>query len=357
MAMASNLDQLTSEQIFELASELDKKGRFWLVRQLLPTLTSEQLTDLLTEVDETLSQVVLDEEGALDARAKFNIKEVNNNFYAYIEHWGRAMYCNLYIGPLRIMPGIKYKLTHKKTKEVKTLAGLGIYREGEQVYLRIQHLTPVNEEKSYLFYDRSHRFPRRPQEEGIDPLFGRKEWKIEVIGKLEETLEPDKEPAALEPAPILETPQPRKKILHTGKLNSIPSSAPKTEPARAKKTHALIRTKRKFATQIEDYLEQWELLSQAIPSNPQWKLTPYADGLVLLNQAQEVVVEFNNTSQTLKTTSAEALLSWLQEIMFSVASSKLVNQQMQSAANQWLTLLASAPLEDSNQLLAYLFNL
>ena len=99
------------------------------------------------------------------------------------------------------------------------------------------------------------------------------------------------------------------------------------------------------------------MLSGAIPTNPQWKLVQHAEGLALCNQDQEVVVELNTSSQLLMARSAHALLTWLQEIMLAVASSKLVNEQQRTFASRWLPKLSCAPLDDNNRLLAHLFNL
>lgn len=342
------------EQVLELALDLDQKARYRVVRKLIPTLDAWQIEELLASVEDILEKVLVEEE-ALEQRAKFVYKQISNNHYAYIQHWGEEQYINFYIGPIRFLPGKKYKLTHKKTGEVQTFFGLGLYRDGEQVYMKLKYLSPIEQEQSYLFYDRTLRFPRRPQEEGIEPLFSKKIWKIEVISELSQEIEDkeqvDIEQPTVEPKllPAKEERRPRKTIPLLEKVEQ--------QRAPQRKNKAVVRVKRKFFSQIETYLEQWELLSQAIPSNPQWKLVRYAEGLALCNQAQEVVVELNTSSQLLTAHSTHALLTWLQEMMLAVASSKLVNEQQKTVATGWLPKLSCAPLEDNNRLLAHLLNL
>lgn len=344
------------EQVLELALKLDQKARFRLVRRLIPTLDSWQIEEVLTSAEDALEKVLLEEEEEAEGpRAKFLYKEISNNNYAYIQHWDEAQYINLYIGPIRFLPGKKYKLTHKKTGEVQTLEGLGLYRDGEQVYMKLKYLTPIEQEQSYLFYDRSARFPRRPQEEGIEPLFSKKIWKIQVIEESSQELgdgeqvDPKQPAAQAEPLPAKEEHRPRKTTSLVGKFEQ--------QQVLQRKTKAVVHVKRKFFTQVETCLEQWELLSGAIPSNPQWKLVRYAQGLALCNQDQQVIVELNTSSQLLTAHSAHALLTWLQEIMLAVASSKLVNEQQRTVATRWLPKLSCPPLDDNNRLLAHLFNL
>lgn len=350
--MAIHTNQV--EQVLELALKLDQKARCRVVRRLIPTLDSWQIEDLLASAEDALEAVLLAEEEMIGPRASFLYKEISNNYYAYIQHWGEQQYINLYIGPIRFLPDKKYKLTHKETGEVQTLVGLGLYRDGEQAYMKLKFLSPIEKEESYLFYDRSAQFPRRPQEEGIEPLFSKKIWKIEVIKELSQELangervDQDSSSVKAVSLPTKEESRPRKTI------SSVGGSEPQ---APQRKTKAVVRVKRRFLNQVKTYLEQWEFLSRAIPSNPQWKLIEFTDGLALCNQEQKVVVELNTSSQILTAHSAHALLTWLQEIMLAVASSQLVNEEHRTVASGWLPKLSCAPLEDNNRLLAHLFNL
>lgn len=344
---------LTSDTVLELASGLNRKARYRVVVRLLRTLDSEQLEQLSQTLENTLTDAILEEEAALESYAKFLYKDINNNFYAYIQHWGEKMYWNHYIGPMRFMPGKKYKLTHKKTGEVQILEGLGLYRDGEQVYMKLKHLTPIEQEQNYLFYDPTLRFPRRPQEDCIDIAFSKKEWRIDVMeeeasDEEEEELEQEQQPTA-----TIEESKPRKKI--SSDLN-LPLPNPLKTP-QPKKSKGLVRVKRNLIPQIKGYLEQWKMLNQMVSSTSQWKLIEHPEGFVLCNQAEEVIVEFNSVSHLLSTKSAQALHSWLKEIMLAVTNSKLITEQNKVVANQWMSRFNHAPLEDSNKLLAYLFNL
>lgn len=350
--MAIHTNQV--EQVLELALKLDQKARYRVVRRLIPTLDSWQIEDLLASAEDTLERVRLEEE-EIGPRAKFLYKEISNNNYAYIQHWGEQQYINLYIGPIRFLPGMKYKLTHKITKQVQTLMGLGLHRDGEQVYMKLKFLSPIEQEESYLFYDHSAQFPRRPQEEGIEPLFSKKIWKIEVIEEASQELANGEQVDQMQPTveavslSTKEESRPRKTI------SSVRKSEQQQAPQR--RTKAVVQVKRRFLNQVKTYLEQWEFLSRAIPSNPQWKLIEHTDGVVLCNQDQQVVVELNTSSQLLTAHSAHALLTWLQEIMLAVASSQLVNEEHRTVASGWLPKLSCAPLSDNNRLLAHLFNL
>ena len=95
--MSIKFNQLTSEQVLELASDLDQKGRYRVVSKLIPTLDSWQIEELLASAEDVLETVILQEEEAVGRRAKFLYKPISNNHYAYIQHWGEAQYINLYM--------------------------------------------------------------------------------------------------------------------------------------------------------------------------------------------------------------------------------------------------------------------
>lgn len=361
--MTINLNRVTAKQVAKLVSELDSKGRFQVILELLHTLESGQLQELLEAVDQKYGEALLDEEESFEEEYKFEYKEISNNFYAYVRQRGNVQ-CNEYLGPMRFLPGKKYQLTHKLNNTIKTLAGLGLHRDGEQIYLRIQHLSPIDEVKSYLYYDKTQPFPRRPQEEGIEPLFSKKEWKIKCLGPIkgpEASLdEQEKTHSRTEAAQ-----QPKKFAIKEGqdtyqeKTSSVARRSKPSQPEmpQKRKPQLIIQVKKNFIPQVITCLEQWEVLSQALPSNSQWKLMRSTDRLVLHNQAGEAIVDYNSASQVLTTQSASSLLSWLLEIMSAVANSKVVNRQQKSTASRWLPRLQCAPSKDSIELLAYLFYL
>jgi hypothetical protein len=360
--MAINLNQLTSGQVIELASHLDKRERYRAVRQLLYTLDSRQLEDLEVALAHTLTEVLLEEQENELELAKFAYKRIppsSNNHYAYIRQWAREEFVpNIYIGKMQFMPDKVYQLTHKVTSETQTLAGLGLYRDGEQVYLKLHHLTPVDKVESYLFYDKTLRFPRRPQEDNIEAFFSKKQWKIECLGTLEEFEASQKQSHPRLESLSQEAPQAKKLTPRQPKKFIAPDLAsPTAIKEQDKPLPAKITVQKKFVPQVKAFLEQWEKFSHLLSSHPQWRLRKDSNGLTLQDSQGKAILEYNTTSGTLTTSSAHALHDWLEEIMFAVAKSQLVNEKQQSVASRWLTRLKSAPLQNSDKLLAYLFNL
>ncbi len=378
--MAINLERVTSEQIVDLASELHNRERLRAILGMLelkPALESLQLKKILETVERILSDVLLEEEDPTEEQAKYEYKDVRNNYYAYIKQWNREPRSD-YLGPVRFLPGVKYQLTHKsQSGVVHTLIGLGLQREKEQIFLKIKHLTPQTEVKSYLYYDSSLRFPRRPQEDCIDTVFSKREWKIECLGPVKtdeiakgnvlsssilEKLELEAK-EQLQANQTLVTPSTEKDNKYNQESNelvervvSVKSYTPR-KILQTQKTQLTIPVKNSFIPQVVNHFKQWEALSQAVPTNPQLQLINYADRLVISSQEGELLVEYDITSQTLLTQSAQTLLTTLQTIALAVASSKIVSLQQQTIASRLLPKLQFAPLENSIQLLAYLFDL
>jgi len=337
--MPVNLDLKTRKDVAELVARLDARTKRMFWAELVDAMKEPgQLEELLAAAEQRLADILLNEEEDPKIRAKFEYKEVDSNFYAYIRLWGETQ-LNLYIGPMRFLPGVRYRLTHKNSREVKTLVGMGLYRDEEQVYLKIQHLTPTDEIKSYLFYDRTQRFPRRPQEDVIEINFSKKEWKIENLGLIE----------GLEGA-VVET------LTAPVDVDALKAPIPRFEsPAKQQKIE--VQVKSKSVTQVKDYMTQWAVLSRALPTNPQWELSHLPNRILLHREGGEMIVEFNSSSRTLSNKSPRLLLSNLDQIMFKVASSALVNREQQSVASRWLLRLQRAPKTDNEELLNYLFNL
>lgn len=375
--MASNTGRVDIGQIVESAFELEEKDRLQIMLKLFPTLKSSSVERLLEIGEQILADILLNEEKTLEHQAKFEYKEVKGGFYAYLRDWGGEKH-NSYLGPMRFMPGYKYNLTHRLRKTVITLVSLGLYREEEKIYLMLQQLTPVFETQSYLYYDKNdvENYPRRPQI-SLENLFSKRKWVIECLGPIEAGAETQKT-FLVSGVPTIEKLKSLEPIYQSNetKKSSVPSAitdvkqVQKTERLAAKrivpipmetprnrKVQSVVQVKKNFIPGVIKILEQWEELSQAIPSSPQWKIARNGDGVALCNQAGDIVVQYDNSSQALVALSAHSLLAWLREIMFAVASSKMVSQHQQSIAERWLPRLECAPKQDGAELLAHLFNL
>lgn len=353
--MAIDINRTTSTRLIDLVLELEKADRLHVVWRLIPTLDSVNLNKLLLFVEQTLETVQLAEDEALEEKAKFEYKEIISKeklyYYGCIRQWGRELR-NEHVGPVRFLPGIKYRLTHKSQERFELLIGLGLYRDGEQVYLKIQHLLPKIEVKSYLFYDPSLRFPRRPQKEGIDVIYSKKEWNVECLGIAQDN-ELKEAPASVLPNYIFEKFRKRENVNYQQSQEKINL----TNDLQQQKQWSAVQVRKIFATQVETYLDQWEMLSQALPDNQQLNLIRSGERIVISNQHGEILLEYNTKSQILKTQSVYALLTCLQNITLTVTSSTLVTLKQQTIASRWLAKLQTAPLENKTQLLAYFFDL
>lgn len=353
--MTIDQDQTASSmEVVKLALELEKPDRLHVVWRLVPTLNSSDLNKLLLFVEQTLEAVQLEENEAIEQKAKFEYKEMFSkekaHYYGCIRQWGREIR-NEHIGPVRFLPGIKYRLTHKSQQKCELLIGLGLYRADEQVYLKIQHLFPKNEVKSYLYYAPGLRFPRRPQKEGIDLIYSKKEWNIECLGIAQDN-ELQEVPVSVLPNYIFEKFRKRETDKQQPQKQTISSN-----DLQQQQQWSSVQVRKIFTAQVETCLEQWEMLSQALPDNQQLNLIRSPERIVISNQHGEILLEYNTKSQILKTQSVYALLTCLQNITLAVTSSTLVTLKQQTVASRWLAKLQAAPLGNKTQLLAYLFDL
>lgn len=116
----------------------------------------------------------------LEEQAMFEYKQISSNYYASIRFLNEKRR-RIYLGLVLFMPGKTYKLTHKKTGRFKTLTGLGLYRDKQKIYLKVNYLTPVNTIKSYAYYDGALACPRLPLFKLLVATFSPKEWDIKYL--------------------------------------------------------------------------------------------------------------------------------------------------------------------------------
>ena len=147
----------------QFLSNLDNKAQYYVVTRLLPTLTRWQL-EKINEKSEQLAENILSEQ---ENSFLYDIRGVNNNYYAYIKRMGRE-YPNLYLGVMRFRQGKTYRITHKTNGKEKIVRGLGLEQKGIKTYLKIEFIYPEAAIYSYLFYDPTLDVPRLPQQSDIE---------------------------------------------------------------------------------------------------------------------------------------------------------------------------------------------
>lgn len=176
--MPIKVNNIPIEEFVEQASELTRTQRFTLIKKLILGLKVTQLKELQSALDRELTDAILEEEKG----AKIEYKFVNNNFYAYIEKWGREDPEAPYLGRMDFLPGVKYNVISKETNKVETVVGLGLERKDDQLLLKNLELLPYPGIKSYVFYDANLLLPRNPAEQLAKVTFSRRKYQIEAIG-------------------------------------------------------------------------------------------------------------------------------------------------------------------------------
>lgn len=377
----------------QFIDKLDQKARYYIVNKILPGLAVWQL-DKIAESAERLAENISSQK---ESSFLYDIREVNNNYYAYIKRIGKE-YPNIYIGVMRFRQGRTYRITHKHKPIEKIVRGLGLEQKGVKTYLNIEFISPEAEICSYLFYDPNLNIPRSPQqwdienEESLDEdgqvvlstleqnisrgrrkantyredwsaIFVKKDWVVEEITEEnknnlqpKQTLNTAKasEPDSRNEKDIT-LPLPNKKQIP---ISRPPENLYKKKLIQPKQELVLIRVEKTSSQQVERYLQQWANLIGLLPNNPKWKLVIESNLYKLIDQSSNrVIVEYERTSQRLSARSVRVLHSLLFEAMSNVANSKLVTREQKSLAQRWLLQLQKPPLDDEQELLAFIFNL
>lgn len=379
-------------------NNLDPKARYYVVNKLLPTLARWQLEKISEASEQLVADMLLEQESSF----LYDIREVNNNHYAYIKRMGRE-YPNLYLGVMRFRPGKIYRITHKHKPIQKVVRGLGLEQRGVKTYLKIEFLSPEKAVRSYLFYDPNLPVPRIPQQidvEGVSEnivedrqvvtstleqnvssekyqlpmtpredwsaIFIKKDWVVEEVTKVDKSALPAKQTQGKEEAhqrkvrdansySDITLPLPDKKQIP---LSHPPENLYKKKAGQPKQELVSIKVGKNFSNQVESYLEQWATLTQLLPNNPQWQLVVENNLYRLIDQySNRIIIEYDRTSQQLSARSVRVLHSLLLEAVSNVASSQLVTKENQSLAQKWLLQLQAPSLENTQGLLAFIFDL
>ncbi len=130
------------------------------------------------------------------------------------------------------------------------------------------------------------------------------------------------------------------------------------------RSYSVMKVKSRWIPQCKSSMEQWVVLSQALPADEEtkWATKPerlslirHADGLVVTTQNCKILVELNLESYTISSPHIFVLLHYLKELMLAVGSSKSVTCEQQSLAEKWLPIITYASHQANDLKLAYLF--
>ena len=386
--------------IDQFLDSLDNKASYYVVNKLLSTLVRWQLEKVSEKSEKLIENILLEQENSF----LYDIRGVNNNYYAYIKRIGRE-YPNLYLGVMRFRQGKIYRITHKTKDKEKIVRGLGLEQKGNKTYLKIEFIYPEAAIRSYLFYDPALDVPRLPQQSDIEgnneniaagdrqaiistpeqniwgdksyrravtsredwsAIFIKKDWIVEEIETADGASPSVKRSrSADESAPSnISSPQPPDNIplpLPNKKQIAV-SNPPKTlhreKGIQPRQELVSIQVGKNFSLQVEMYLQQWVAFTKLLPNNTQWQLGVETKSLKLLNQSDnKVIVEYDRASQRLSARSVRVLHALLFETISNVANSKLVPKEQQSLAQRWLVQLRNPPFDREQELLTFIFNL
>ena len=386
--------------IDQFLDSLDNKASYYVVNKLLPTLVRWQLEKVSEKSEKLIENILLEQENSF----LYDIREVNNNYYAYIKRMGRE-YPNLYLGVMRFRQGKIYRITHKTKDKEKIIRSLGLEQKGNKTYLKIEFIYPEAAIRSYLFYDPTLDVPRLPQQSDIEgnneniaagdrqaitstpeqniwgnksyrhavtsredwsAIFIKKDWIVEEIETVDETPPSAKRSSSAEksapsnigssqPPDNILLPLPNKKQIA---VSNPPKTLHKEKVIQPRQELVSIQVGKNFSLQVEIYLQQWAAFSKLLPNNTQWQLGVETKSLKLLNQSDnKVIVEYDRASQRLSARSVRVLHALLFETISNVANSKLVPKEQQSLAQRWLVQLRNPPFDREQELLAFIFNL
>lgn len=348
----------------ESAKKLADKDRIKLIKQLFPDFSLNRLKYLSQLLEEAISDAIDREDEIANKRATFLYKKVHNNTYVSLRFWGIEE-CNIYLGPMPFLPGVKYKLTNLVSGETKTLLGHKLFRNEEQVYMKVEQLTPVHQVLSYLYYDHESEFPRRPQDVCIKQVFSKKKWRIEKIEDDLEITNSNREDfkeevvteiSSFKKAPSLleETAIPIAKT-----TSNLPVNLAHKNQKIPKKRVALITilVEKTFEKQVQTLLTQWVDLSQFLQPKYRWNLIANGTSHCIFDSENRLLVEYSTTARTIATKSPHTLLNLLKQNLQAIIQNSLVTQEQQALVNRYLLRFNEAPQNDYNKLLAYLFSL
>ncbi len=371
--MITNSIDATFDKFLESVLALEDKDKVRLFKKVFPRLTLNRLKYLSQLIDEEIEEAAEREDEGVKKSAKFLYKQVGNNHYVSLVNWGGED-CNEYLGPMPFLPNVKYKLTHKITGDTKTLIGYKLYRENDEIYMKVEQLTPVHQVLEFLYYERYAEFPRRPQDICIKRVFAKKDWLIEKIKDTSSQTESINNELKNESS-LSKSFQNQDSNLTNQKDNTLKeiikpvskenlsfqasSKLPNVFTNKPRKQTALttVLVSKNFISQIKSIMNQWINLNQLLQSKYQWILIANEDSIGIYDSNNKVLVEYNSKFKTILTKSPHILLNLLKQNFQVITQNSLGSEQQQLLAIRYLERLNEAPINDATQLLAHLFGL
>lgn len=348
----------------ESAKKLSDKDRIKLIKNLYYDFKLNRLHFLSELLDQAIAEAIAREEEHDNKRATFLYKKTAGKYYVSLRLWGNEE-CNTYLGPMPLYPGVKYKLTHLITRETKTVLGHKLYRNEEQVYWKVEQLTPTHEIFTYLYYDRESEFPRRPQDVCIKQVFSKKEWRIEQIEDDIEIINLDREDFKEEVVTQTSSLKNGNSLLEETAIPvdraslNLPTNLTDVSQKIPKKRVTLITilVEKNYEKQVRTLLTQWVDLSQLLLPKYRWNLIANESSYRIFDNENRLLVQYDTTSRTIATKSPHNLLSLLKQNLQAIIQNSLVTKEQQVLVNRYLLRFSEAPQHDYNKLLAYLFSL
>lgn len=370
--MVGKLDRKTVAQLVEEAEKLTPRELYVLTSKLIGNLKADYALALSEDLEKVTTDKLLEEdrnalkiEYRVQPRFSKRANKIINNIYAWIVGWGASRE-NKYMGPAYFLPHVKYRIVDRKTKTVSTLVGLGIYREHEQVFLKILYLTPTRSIESYLYYDASRSMPTAPRAELEETLIAPVE--IQCLGIVENDPDVEREATQSLSDTLVEAVATMavKEDLGVTQAPERPASAKKLPPTNEPQPPA-VKTKtisykrlkeRTIGKELEprtlDRMQEWVNLSRVMPSEAQWRLQEQEKTLAILDAKDLTLVSYCRKSRLLRVENIRALAGSLKTIAEAIIKIDSLPLSYHEAALRWLNRLDSAP-SGADELLDSLF--
>lgn len=374
--MTIKLSRKSVKEIIEEAKLLTNRERYLLGRELFKLIKLDYLIQLEEDLNRvTTLKVVEEDQTALDIeylRQPYRSKKTRKlgyHIYVKIVRWG-AQKTAIHIGPAYFLPGVKYRIVHKESKEQKILVGLGFHRISEQIFLKVFYLLPNRYVENYLIYDASLDSPTLPRIELEGKLFKKIEVEcLEIVSddpEVKEAVEQDLSPPFVEVAELAiaearsksskstipeESKRITQEVFNEAKINEL-------QPIKVPKFLLSNRKGKKISQKLEfkviECLEQWTSLSKTLDIDHQLELKIEEDSLTVANANGNVLVTYDRSKKLLFVESIRFLGERLKLIMKAVAKSESASYSHKLAAERWQNRVLSAP-SGADEMLVHLF--
>lgn len=334
----------------------------WLqmVLKKLSELSYQDLENFADAFDKVLEQVREREDHESNSFVKIEYKQISDSYYAYLRDWGsnqlyKALGC-VYFQPFR-----KYKLVHKKTKEIKILASLGLWRlEENKLFLLIQYAYPQSVLQQYEFLDFDLVFPAEPKapQRLLVKHFAKKQWEYYCLGEVDnfDELQIEQDTMTFVNSALV-------KIPHLKIDIDIPQVKGQNQKVLKKEVYLgtepiTIEVASKHMAGVVEKLRAWQTFSRALtdPGITRLKTSWNKDSnyfILATIQGQELVV-LNDSTSTLSVPNPQLLWQLLWQNTVVVSKSTKVKFEHQELAKQLANILQNKQSYNSKEFLNYL---